>query len=123
MFPNLRMASGSFSGPRTMRPITRMAITSPPPRLLKMASTSGVYGTRPSGVCATLQPWLRGPPDRARDHAAVALGYPSLIDPPIGFAHRGARAHAPDNTIEAFSLALRLGATGLETDLWLTSDG
>jgi len=53
----------------------------------------------------------------------VALGYPSLIDPPIGFAHRGARAHAPDNTIEAFTLALRLGATGLETDLWLTSDG
>lgn len=42
---------------------------------------------------------------------------------PIGFAHRGARAHAPENTLEAFSLALRLGATGLETDAWLTSDG
>ena len=39
------------------------------------------------------------------------------------FAHRGARAHAPENTIEAFSLARRLGATGLETDAWLTSDG
>ena len=43
--------------------------------------------------------------------------------PPIGFAHRGARAHAPENTIEAFQLALRLGATGLESDVWLTSDG
>lgn len=43
--------------------------------------------------------------------------------PPIGFAHRGARAHAPDNTLEAFQLALRLGATGLETDAWLTADG
>jgi glycerophosphoryl diester phosphodiesterase len=53
----------------------------------------------------------------------VAASYPSLIDPPIGFAHRGARAHAPDNTLDAFSLALRLGATGLETDLWLTADG
>jgi glycerophosphoryl diester phosphodiesterase len=42
--------------------------------------------------------------------------------PPIGFAHRGASAHAPENTIEAFSLALRLGATGLETDAWLTAD-
>lgn len=42
--------------------------------------------------------------------------------PPIGFAHRGASAHAPENTIEAFSLALRLGATGLETDAWVTSD-
>ncbi len=47
----------------------------------------------------------------------------SLIDPPITFAHRGARAHAPENTLEAFELALRLGATGLESDVWLTSDG
>jgi glycerophosphoryl diester phosphodiesterase len=43
--------------------------------------------------------------------------------PPIGFAHRGARAHAPENTIEAFELALRLGATGLESDVWLSADG
>ncbi len=49
--------------------------------------------------------------------------FPSLIDPPIGFAHRGARAHGPENTLETFSLALRLGATGLESDVWLTSDG
>lgn len=42
---------------------------------------------------------------------------------PIGFAHRGARAHAPENTIEAFELAVRLGATGLESDVWLTADG
>jgi glycerophosphoryl diester phosphodiesterase len=43
--------------------------------------------------------------------------------PPIGFAHRGARAHARENTLEAFTLAQRLGATGLETDIWLTVDG
>jgi glycerophosphoryl diester phosphodiesterase len=48
---------------------------------------------------------------------------PALRTPPIGFAHRGARAHAPENTLEAFRLALRLGATGLESDVWLTSDG
>ncbi|MEY4362300.1 MAG: hypothetical protein RL391_1606 [Actinomycetota bacterium] len=47
----------------------------------------------------------------------------SLIDPPIGFAHRGARAHAQENTLEAFALALRLGATGLESDVWVTADG
>jgi glycerophosphoryl diester phosphodiesterase len=46
-----------------------------------------------------------------------------LRRPPIGFAHRGARAHAPENTLEAFQLALRLGATGLESDVWLTEDG
>ncbi|HZX53386.1 MAG TPA: glycerophosphodiester phosphodiesterase family protein, partial [Ilumatobacteraceae bacterium] len=43
--------------------------------------------------------------------------------PPIGFAHRGAKAHAPENTIESFSLARRLGATGLESDVWCTADG
>jgi glycerophosphoryl diester phosphodiesterase len=48
---------------------------------------------------------------------------PSLLERPIAFAHRGARAHAVENTIEAFRLALRLGATGLESDVWLTSDG
>jgi glycerophosphoryl diester phosphodiesterase len=48
---------------------------------------------------------------------------PSLLDQPILFAHRGAKAYAPENTIEAFRLALRLGATGLESDVWLTADG
>lgn len=42
---------------------------------------------------------------------------------PIAFAHRGAKAHAPENTLEAFALALRLGATGLESDVWMTADG
>ena len=46
-----------------------------------------------------------------------------LRRPPIAFAHRGARAHAPENTLEAFRLALRRGATGLESDVWQTADG
>jgi glycerophosphoryl diester phosphodiesterase len=45
------------------------------------------------------------------------------FDRPLGFAHRGARAHAPENTIEAFVTALRMGATALETDVWVTRDG
>lgn len=48
---------------------------------------------------------------------------PSLDHPPLAFAHRGARAHAPENTVEAFALARKLGATGLETDVWVTRDG
>jgi glycerophosphoryl diester phosphodiesterase len=51
------------------------------------------------------------------------LGVPPLRRPPIGFAHRGGRADAPDNTLEAFAKALAGGATGLETDAWLTADG
>jgi glycerophosphoryl diester phosphodiesterase len=47
----------------------------------------------------------------------------ALRRPPIAFAHRGARAHAPENTLDAFRLALRLGATGIESDVWLTADG
>ncbi|MFM7062270.1 MAG: glycerophosphodiester phosphodiesterase [Actinomycetes bacterium] len=49
--------------------------------------------------------------------------YPPLLPDPVLFAHRGARAHAPENTLEAFTLGLRLGATGLESDVWLTADG
>jgi len=47
----------------------------------------------------------------------------SLLNPPIAFAHRGAGADAPENTLDAFALALDLGATGLESDVWLTNDG
>ncbi len=47
----------------------------------------------------------------------------SLVTPPILFAHRGGKAHAPENTVEAFTTALRLGATGIESDVWLTADG
>ena len=53
----------------------------------------------------------------------MAPRLPSLRRPPIGFAHRGARANAPENTLEAFQLAVRLGATGLESDAWHTADG
>lgn len=55
--------------------------------------------------------------------AAVARRIDPLRAPPIAFAHRGAMAHAPENTLEAFSLALEMGATGLESDVWVSRDG
>lgn len=48
---------------------------------------------------------------------------PALRIPPIGFAHRGASAHSDDNTIESFLLAKKLGATGMESDVWVSRDG
>jgi glycerophosphoryl diester phosphodiesterase len=45
------------------------------------------------------------------------------VAPPITFAHRGASADAPENTLEAFRLALDLGARGLESDARLSADG
>ncbi len=38
------------------------------------------------------------------------------------FAHRGASGYAPDNTREAFELALKMGTSALESDVKLTRD-
>ena len=38
-------------------------------------------------------------------------------------AHRGASAYAPENTLEAFRLALEMGADGFELDVHLSKDG
>ncbi len=42
---------------------------------------------------------------------------------PSVFAHRGASAHAPENTLAAFKLAHEQGADGIEFDVKLTKDG
>ena len=39
------------------------------------------------------------------------------------FAHRGASAYAPENTLEAFDLAVNMGADGVELDVHMTRDG
>ena len=39
------------------------------------------------------------------------------------FAHRGSSAYAPENTLEAFRLAMEQGADGIELDVQLTKDG
>ena len=38
------------------------------------------------------------------------------------WAHRGASAYAPENTLEAFKLAVIMGADGVELDVQLTKD-
>ncbi len=42
---------------------------------------------------------------------------------PVVMAHRGASAHAPENTLAAFRLALEHGADGVELDAKLSADG
>jgi glycerophosphoryl diester phosphodiesterase len=42
---------------------------------------------------------------------------------PIIFAHRGASAYAPENTLSAFELAVEQGADAIELDVKLSSDG
>ena len=41
----------------------------------------------------------------------------------IAFAHRGACSERPENTLAAFHRGLEMGANGLESDAWLSSDG
>jgi len=45
-----------------------------------------------------------------------------LLANPILFAHRGGAAHAPENTLEAFRTGIKLGANGLESDIWVSKD-
>ncbi|HLO29131.1 MAG TPA: glycerophosphodiester phosphodiesterase family protein [Anaerolineales bacterium] len=42
---------------------------------------------------------------------------------PVIFAHRGASAHAPENTLAAFELALAQDADAIELDVKLSADG
>jgi len=47
----------------------------------------------------------------------------SYYGQPLNFAHRGASATAPENTLAAFELAAEHGADGIEFDVQLTRDG
>ncbi len=50
-------------------------------------------------------------------------GGPPRIAWPENLAHRGASVRAPENTLEAFRLAVNSGAGGLELDVHMTRDG
>ena len=54
---------------------------------------------------------------RKERHGVIGSGWP------VNLAHRGASARAPENTLEAFRLAVQWGAGGLELDVHLTRDG
>ena len=41
----------------------------------------------------------------------------------IILGHRGASGYAPENTLEAFKLAMDMGADGFELDVHLSRDG
>ncbi len=51
-----------------------------------------------------------------------ALAAP-LVERPIVIAHRGASGYLPEHTMEAYRLAVQMGADFIEPDLFMTSDG
>lgn len=54
--------------------------------------------------------------------ALLALGCGSSQGP-IVIAHRGASGHRPEHTLEAYALAVQMGADFIEPDLVITKDG
>ncbi|OEJ31493.1 glycerophosphodiester phosphodiesterase [Streptomyces subrutilus] len=50
-------------------------------------------------------------------------GPPGLLGNPVVYAHRGASAYAPENTLDAVDLAMRLGFDWVENDVQRTKDG
>ncbi|MFJ3857706.1 glycerophosphodiester phosphodiesterase [Streptomyces sp. NPDC090085] len=48
---------------------------------------------------------------------------PAALGGPVVYAHRGASAYAPENTLEAVDLAMRLGFEWVENDVQRTRDG
>ena len=39
------------------------------------------------------------------------------------YGHRGASGYAPENTLEAFEMAAKMGAAGVELDVHIAKDG
>ncbi|MFG3339567.1 glycerophosphodiester phosphodiesterase family protein [Glycomyces sp. NPDC048151] len=55
--------------------------------------------------------------------AAPAAAKPHHHDEPLVIAHRGASGYLPEHTLEAYALAVEMGADVIEPDLVLTKDG
>jgi glycerophosphoryl diester phosphodiesterase len=65
---------------------------------------------------------IRGWPGRARPRRNCGQPGTALNLPPV-IGHRGAAAHAPENTLAGFRAAQALGCTWVEFDVRLTGDG
>lgn len=52
-----------------------------------------------------------------------AVAADNCATPPLVIAHRGASGHLPEHTLEAYQLAMRMGADFIEPDLVPTKDG
>ena len=56
------------------------------------------------------------------DDAVLREHYSHLADKPLVIAHRGASAHAPENTVPAIAKAVEMKADAIELDVQATRD-
>lgn len=81
-----------------------------------------------NGVCRAINTYFNGVPENKN---IIELGikncevvqYNMMNTKYIVYAHRGASAYAPENTMSSFRKAIDLGANGIELDLQKTKDG
>ncbi|MEU9253114.1 glycerophosphodiester phosphodiesterase family protein [Streptomyces sp. NPDC048270] len=66
---------------------------------------------------------LGGTASYAATGPGSAQGPAGLLGNPVVYAHRGASAYAPENTLDAVDLAMRLGFHWVENDVQRTKDG
>ncbi|MFD3873827.1 glycerophosphodiester phosphodiesterase [Streptomyces sp. NPDC058623] len=83
------------------------------------AAAAAFLGLALSVLCGTV---ASGVPDPGPAAPAAGPG-PSGLGGPAVYAHRGASAYAPENTLEAIDLARRLGFDWVENDVQRTRDG
>ena len=96
-----------------------------------MNATKIVFAVLVAGLVASpcaAQSAARGysrelPPESASDRASRHQEIAERRAGPVVIVHRGARAFAPENTLEAYAAALDYGADGCEVDIRCTSDG
>lgn len=64
------------------------------------------------------------PEKKKLEFVRFGAGEDRIVRPKVKvWAHRGASGYAPENTLEAFSLAAEMGADGIELDVQMTKDG
>lgn len=91
--------------------------------LTARALLAGVVLPLTGTACRSSSPAAALPPAAAASSPATTNGTAGAEPRPLVIAHRGASGHRPEHTLEAYALAIAMGADYIEPDLVSTKDG